>query len=216
MRGHTYKRCPCPAVALRNADGKRVNCPKRHGSWFYAHELAPGPDGKRRQTKRGGFATERGAQRALTDALDRVGKGTYIPAGKTTVGAYLATWLAAKADLRATTRLSYAGHVEKHLVPLLGGIRLDELRPEDIERAYAAILAGNAERERPIGPTSLRRIHATLSSALNSAVRKRRLTWNPAAHVDLARRTRPKVQPWSADELGQFLDVVDDDRLRAL
>ncbi len=47
MKGYTFKRCPCGSI--RDEQGKRVNCPKRHGSWTYVHELPPGPDGKRRQ-----------------------------------------------------------------------------------------------------------------------------------------------------------------------
>ena len=57
MKGHTYKRCPCGV--LRDRDGRRINCHKKHGSWYYAHEVPASPQGKRRQTFRGGFATER-------------------------------------------------------------------------------------------------------------------------------------------------------------
>ena len=60
MRGHTYKRCPCGV--LKDAKGKRVNCAKRHGTWFYVHELPPLPNGKRRQTFR--VASRPSARRA--------------------------------------------------------------------------------------------------------------------------------------------------------
>ena len=67
MKGHTYKRCPCGA--LRDDAGRRVNCSKRHGSWFYVHELPPDASGRRRQASKGGFATEREARMALNDLL---------------------------------------------------------------------------------------------------------------------------------------------------
>ena len=51
MKGHTYKRCPCGV--LRDRDGRRINCQKKHGSWYYAHEISASPQGKRRQTFRG-------------------------------------------------------------------------------------------------------------------------------------------------------------------
>jgi integrase len=55
-----------------------------------------------------------------------------------------------------------------------------------------------------------------LRSALNAAVKAQRLPVNPAVHVELPEAKRPKVQPWSAAELGSFLDAAAGDRLAAL
>ncbi len=214
-RGSVYKRCPCPAETLRTEQGRRINCPKRHGSWFVAYD-EPSGDGKRRLRRRGGFKSEREARAALTDVLGRLDRGTYCGPSRVTVAAYLPTWLAGRANLRPTTRLSYGHHVRAYLVPQLGHHRLTDLRAHHIQAAYAAIIAGNAGRERAVGPTSLRRIHATLSSALAAAVRHDLIGRNPAAHVELPAATAPRVQPWSAEELGTFLDYVDADRLAAL
>jgi hypothetical protein len=133
MKGHTYKRCPCGT--LRDADGKRVNCQKRHGSWYYAHELQASVGGRRRQTFRGGFATEREARQALNHALAAVGHGGYIEPSRLTVGEYLETWLSAKGRLRSSTERSYRGHIRLYLKPGLGHLRLTELRDIHIERA---------------------------------------------------------------------------------
>jgi integrase len=59
MKGQTYKRCPCPAEALVDADGRRTNCNNKHGTWYYRHDLPRDPQGRRRQVRQGGFATER-------------------------------------------------------------------------------------------------------------------------------------------------------------
>jgi hypothetical protein len=84
MKGSTFKRCPCGTV--RDAQGNRINCPKKHGTWYYAHELPPGPDGRRRQSKVGGFATEREAREALNEVLSQIQRGTYRFRTKQTVG----------------------------------------------------------------------------------------------------------------------------------
>ncbi len=122
MKGHTFKRCSCPTV--RDEHGRRVNCPKRHGSWYFMHELPAAPSGKRRQVLKGGFATEREARVALNDALARLERREYVEVGRQTVGEYLDLWLAGKGRLRATTVRSYREHVDLYLQPGLGHIRL--------------------------------------------------------------------------------------------
>ena len=98
MKGHTYKRCPCGTI--RDAEGRRINCSKKHGSWYYVHELRPTANGRRRQTSKGGFTTEREARRALTEALDKVNRASYVEPTRLKVGEYLDQWLAGKAALR--------------------------------------------------------------------------------------------------------------------
>ena len=37
MTGYVYKRCPCGTI--KDGNGRRINCRKKHGSWTYVHEL---------------------------------------------------------------------------------------------------------------------------------------------------------------------------------
>jgi integrase len=62
----------------------------------------------------------------------------------------------------------------------------------------------------------VRRIHATLRSALNDAVRRRVIPYNPAALAELEPSRRPKVRPWDPEELGTFLDFAAGHRLGVL
>jgi integrase len=250
VKGHTYKRCPCGTV--RDAQGKRVNCPKKHGTWTFAHDLPPGPDGQRRQFRAGGFATEREARRALTKALDEIIRGRYVEPTRVKVGDYLDQWLAGKAGLRSNTRRSYASHIELYLRPGIGHLRLLDLRDTDIERLDAAtrllgkqgtnnspeldrlLAVRNGQTKiRPLGAASLSRLHATLMSALNSAVKRKLLPYNPASNVELPAARRPKavvwteervaawrrtgarpvVAVWTAEQTGTFLDAAAHDRL---
>jgi hypothetical protein len=59
-----------------------------------------------------------------------------------------------------------------------------------------------------LSPSSVRRIHATLRSALNDAVRRRVIRDDPAALAELEPTRRPKVRPWEPEELGAFLDYA--------
>ena len=106
--GITYKQCGC-----RGEGGRRLGqrCPKlrrgngtwspAHGRWYYQLELPPRPDGTRRTPlRRGGFATQTGAEQELGQARDLLA----IPApGDTQTAIRIAD--AITASIRATRAL---------------------------------------------------------------------------------------------------------------
>ncbi|AZM47713.1 site-specific integrase [Streptomyces sp. WAC 06738] len=210
MKGSTYKRCKCPAVY--DAKGRRKNCRKDHGAWYYVADVGFGPDGKRKQMRKGGFRTADDAEAALAELLERVNKGTYTHDEGTTVAAWLEQWLEkkARAGLRASTLRSYRGHVEQHLIPHLGRLRLRDLRPPHVDRLLVDL--DNGKRK----AATIRRVHATLRSALSTAVRQRLVTFNAAKDIELPKAKRPKARPWEPDELGAFLDHIGTHRLGTL
>jgi integrase len=133
-----------------------------------------------------------------------------------TVARYLSAWLAGKQALRPSTRASYESHVRLYLVPHLGQVLLADLRHEHIEAMYARIEGGNDARARPVSPATRRRVHATLNSALGTAVRRGLIERNPASTVELPAARRTRVDVWTAVELGGFLDLISGDRLYLL
>ncbi len=220
------KRCGC-----RGADGKRLNaaCPllerSGHGTYLYRIDLGPGLDEAgvfrvRRQEMRSGFSRKKDAEQARAEHLARLGQGQSQKRSGRTVGAYLQEWLENKVDLRPNTRRSYESHLRLYFLPHIGHLRLEDLDAGHVERMYAALRAEQKRKagvgKHAFGPTTMRRIHATLMSALNTAVRKRYLPYNPARHVELERAERPKVEPWTVEELGVFLDATAGDRLGVL
>ncbi|MEU7581969.1 tyrosine-type recombinase/integrase [Streptomyces sp. NPDC041068] len=87
------------------------------------------------------------------------------------------------------------------------------------------------------GPSTWQAIRRTLRAALNSAIAQQLITFNPAAHVELASGKRPKpllwtdervrrwretgeipgpVMVWTPQQFGVFLDAAEEDRLYAI
>ncbi|MQA82246.1 MAG: tyrosine-type recombinase/integrase [Streptosporangiales bacterium] len=162
----------------------------------------------------------------MLEIVGRVTRGERVD-DKTTVAEWLRYWInektkndgpsAAGRKVRGSTARNYRQHIEDYLVLHLGGVRLARLSAEDISEGFDALLEEVADRDgRKIGGSTIRRIHATLQSSLNAAVRARRMSWNPALFVTLPDVDRPKVRPWEPAELGRFLDHVQGDRLAAL
>jgi integrase len=179
------------------------------GTWGFVLDKAARADGTRRQLTRSGFDSRREAQAALDEELARERSGL-AEIHKLTVGRYLTDWLTAKRSLRPTTRRNYTGHLERYLIPGLGGVRLQELRPDHIDVLYEEMLTGK------LGDTAseatVQHVHRTLRSALNTAVRRRLIGWSPAEHIELPQHRRPKTQVWSPPDIARFLEATKDDQ----
>ena len=79
---------------------------------------------------------------------------------------------------------------------------------------YASITVGR--RGRPLSPSTIRRIHGVLRSALNTAVKRRLIPYNPAEHIELAPENPKRPKPWTPEQSQAFLQHVAEDRLANL
>ncbi|MDT4997447.1 MAG: hypothetical protein QOD45_1515 [Pseudonocardiales bacterium] len=215
MKGSLYKRCGCPPSY--SAKGERLACKIRHGSWSFVADAGRDPaTGRRRQYKRGRFTTRAEAEAALAEFVDAASKGTLAHDERQTVAAFLEHWLAEKQrlGLRPTTARSYRAHIDKVITPVIGHLRLRDVRPAHIEGVLRE--AASTSRGHRMSPATVRRVHATLRSAFGTAKRRRLIAYNPAVDVDLPTASRKRVQPWEPAELGTFLDHVAHDRMGPL
>ena len=84
-----------------------------------------------------------------------------------------------------------------------------------------------AGRKRPVKPkkvivprrfsaSTALRVHSTLRSALNAAMRAQEVHRNVTTLAELPRETRRRVKPWSPEQLGAWLDAIADERLYPL
>jgi hypothetical protein len=87
--------------------------------------------------------------------------------------------------------------------PTLRRLRL-LVRPDTVLRWHRELIARRhalmsrpRRRGRPITPSTLHRIRATLRSALNAAIRDGLLRDNPARFIELPKPRRPHAQVWS-------------------
>ena len=84
---------------------------------------------------------------------------------------------------------SYRAAIERHALPMLGHLRLSDIRPADIRRLVASI------EQTGLKPSSVRRELAPLKALLNTAVEDGLIAANPAAVVRVARRDRLGEEP---------------------
>jgi excisionase family DNA binding protein len=112
-------------------------------------------------------------------------QGKVARAGRSwTVSRWLGYWLEelAKPSIRESSYNAYRTAVEKHLVPAIGGQRLDRLEPEHLESLYRRMVAAGAK------PATAHQVRRTVRTALGEAQRRGHIARNPA---QLARPPRP-------------------------
>lgn len=134
-----------------------------------------------------GLQHREGARAALTDALARLDRGRYGDRSKLTVGDYLDQYLESRVNLHPAPVVFYRVAVERYLRAELEHLRLDQLRVDDVERAFARIRRGLDGHGHPISPTLIGRRKTTLRAALNVAFRRQGIHVNPAALVTSSR-----------------------------
>ncbi|MER5536889.1 tyrosine-type recombinase/integrase [Streptomyces mirabilis] len=78
-------------------------------------------------------------------------------------------------------------------------------------KAMKAAIDAMPPFRRVTGPSTRQHIKATLRAAPNDAIGQQIITFNPAAHVEIA-----PVMVWTPEQTGAFLDFVAEDRLYAM
>jgi hypothetical protein len=182
----------------------------KRGTWLFVLDV-PSVDGRRKQVFRRGFRTKKLAEDELNKIRDNITRGVHIDPSTVTVGEYLTgTWLPALASaLRLSTLDTYERLVRAHLLPAFAAIKLQKLERVQIRRWVDELAT-------QMSPKSVRNVHAILNKALNDAVDLNLMARNVAAKITLPHVERGAPRAWSADQLGQFLDVVANDRLYPL
>ena len=140
------------------------------------------------------------ANAKLQAALGAVRMGLPVPTDRLTVAEYLDDWLTgASRALRPSTASTYERHIRLHILPTLGRLPIARLRPEQLDRLYAGLLAKGLSR------TSVQHIHAILRRSLSQATRRGVIARNPTDLIDPPRRDHPEMQVLSVDQARALL-----------
>lgn len=173
--------------------------------------------GKRQRTWHSGYRTKKEAESGLSTILSDLAGGSYVPPTRLTVADYMkSTWLPkARKDVAPNTANLYRVIVGAYIVPRIGAVELQKLRPAHLDKMYADLLAGGGRRGKALSAKSVRNVHTTMHRALRDAVRLGKINRNPAELATPGRASRREMQVWTAEQLRSFLDHVREDRLYA-
>lgn len=191
---------------------------KRGGSWSYVIRVPDPEAGVSKPRWVGGFATEEAAKAARDEARIRARRGEYVNRSVSTVANYLAEWLETHAStVKPKTLAGYRHDIDHYIVPRIGRMRLQALRPAVITKLYRDLAERGGRNGQPLSACTISHIHRTLRKALADAVDvEQLLAVNPAARSKRPREhdTEP-ARVWTTEQLDWFLTTARSHRLFA-
>jgi integrase len=173
-----------------------------------------GPD-LRRHNAPDTFETKLDAEAWLTDERRIIASGSWIAPDGRTVAAlaalppaladYSAGWLDSR-TLKPRTRALYRRLLDKHVLPTLGGLRLNVITPTVVRNWYTAL--------GPNAPTRRAHSYALLKTIMGTAVSEQLITSNPCViRAGGITQTVHKTRPATLQELALIVEHMPD-RLR--
>jgi integrase len=123
-------------------------------NWSYVLRVPDLATGKTKPQWVGGFDSEKSAKLARDKARVSLSSSTYVSPSKATVGEYLSTWIneVHASQLKATTLERYQQVINKHLIPELGAIKLQDLRASHVQALYTNLLTRPTATGEPLSP----------------------------------------------------------------
>ena len=180
-------------------------------------ELNINPLNGKRNRKSKLFGKLRDAEKWMAEQINKVYEGSFINPSNITVGEYvLERWLNKhkKPQIAATTYDRYKGTIKTHIIPSLGHLKLQDLRPDHIE-FYFSSKRENGRIDKPGGlsENTLKKHYVLLNEAMNRAVKLKLIKYNPLQAVESPKFKKKKASAMSEIHYKKLLEVLEDDRL---
>jgi integrase len=172
-------------------------------SWEIKIEVGPREaDGRRHTQYHTVRGSKRDAERALTAVLAELDSGSYVAPSTLTMAEFLTNWLDAARDrLAPKTAERYDELCRHQIVPFLGAVKLQALKPPQIEAWHRQLRTAGSAGSRPLAAQTVKHAHRLLHSALEHAVRTEILSRNPAHSVPTPKVRTPEMMIVEAAEI---------------
>lgn len=147
---------------------------------------------------------ERIADEALAALVTEVRAGRHPHTGRPTVAQLLDRWLEqGRPDWSPATYATNRQHAHTYITPHIGTMRVDRLRPADIDRLYATLRTH-------LSAATVAKVHrSVLGPALNRAVRWGWTTTNPAAGARLPDQDDHEITPPTPTQVRALINAAE-------
>ena len=220
-----------PRKSTRNAQGGGTIRQRSDGRWEGRVTLGRDPGTGKQVQKSIYGATQREVRQKMQKMLVELDEGVYIEPSKLTVKAWLETWLAEyNGDVKPATIVSYRQHIQNHIVPALGAVKLSALTPTAVQRFYNELQRSGVKTPKrdetgkivrakgevvyttsPMSPKTVKNVHGVLHQALKQAMRLGYIRSNPTEACILPRIEKAEMRPLDAPEIKCLLASLGDD-----
>jgi integrase len=150
-------------------------------------------------------------KRKMNEFIEKIESSDYSDIKKFTVEGWLEKYLDLyRTKWEQTTLDGYTRYVENHINPILGQLKLNEIKPIHIETFY------NQEREKGLSEKTILQEHRILSRAFRKAVGNGFMSMNPCDGVDAPSPVEFEPTIYTEDEYITLLEKLKGHRIEAL
>jgi integrase len=186
------------------ANGQGYMRQRANGSWTITVFLGKDANGKSRQAVKTVRGTKKEAQAEMASMIGDRNRGIDLKPERLTVAELAARWFESRRpDLAPSTAMSYEGLLRIHVLPVIGKVRLRDLKPLHIEAVKAGIVANGGSQKLALNAFRV------LNALLKQAVRWQLIQHNPCDAIQAPRPRRFVPHTPTPDELERLFAVAD-------
>lgn len=181
----------------------------KRGAQTYLIRLSLGKDpvtGKRIYRTETVHGPRKEAERVLRQLVSEYETGRLAEPDRISLNEYLSQWLELAAKVRVSLRtwVDYQAMLRRYVSESIGPLPLGRVTTSNVQDLYNSLL------ESGLSTRSVRYLHSILNQAFKQAVRWRKLSYNPAADVEVPRQQRGKVvRTFTPEQAARFLAAAE-------
>ena len=179
-------------------------------------EVGKEPSSGKRERQTKVFKRKKDAEVWIGKKLENIESGSFINPSDITVAEYfLNRWLEnhKKPYVAITTYEGYKFAITKHLIPALGKVRLQDLRPDHLE-SYFNQKRKNGRLDNKKGGLSencLKKHYVIINSGLKKALKLKLIKYNPAQAIDSPQPEKYNAPVMKEKEFLKLIDLIKED-----
>lgn len=192
----------------RRAKGEGNIRQRPNGSWEARFVVGVDP-GTGKDIRRSVYAkTQKEVRQKMTAAIAALDNDDYREPCKMTLAQWLDIWQKDYlGGVKPYTVVSYTQHIENHIKPAMGAVKLEALNAHTIQGFYNAL--GKPQGKKPaLSAKTIKNVHGVLHKALQQAVMNGYIKVNPTDACALPRIVKKEMHPLDEAETKRFVAAI--------
>lgn len=183
---------------------------KKGRKWQITIDLPRDPvTGKRVRKYKTVEGTKKEAERAMHEFIRELEKGYYVTNNKITVAEWVDTWIEVfiAPNVSPTTLSRYQGMIRRYIVPLLGPIQVQELKPLAVQ-AWVNNLKISPASGNEMSASTIKHTYHILKGAMDKAVQAGVIPVSPCNGVTLPKGKKKKAVIYDQPQIQQLIQAA--------
>lgn len=152
--------------------------------------------------------TQKEVRQKMTAAIAALDNDDYKEPSKMTVGQWLDIWARDYlGGVKPYTVVSYTQHIENHIKPAMGAVKLEALNAHTIQGFYNALGKPQGKKS-ALSAKTIKNVHGVLHKALQQATMNGYIKVNPTDACALPRIVKKEMHPLDEAETKRFVEAI--------